>query len=69
MKKLLFLLFLFISTAATPPKEYTFKLTDAQVQDLWQALQQSNAPHQKVVELQTLIQQQYAAQADTTNKK
>jgi len=58
-----------IFISGMPPKDYTFKLTDAQVQLLWQVMDQSTAPHLQVKEIQAVIQSQYQAQIDTTQKK
>lgn len=58
-----------IFVSGMPPKDYTFKLTEAQVATLWQCLEASNAPHLQVKEIQSVIQSQYQAQQDTTQKK
>lgn len=74
MKKIISILLLISGcslAAYTPPKEYTFKFTDAQVSILWNVINQSNAPHLQVTEIQNLIQSQYQQQIqkDSINNK
>lgn len=68
MKKTIIVLIAIALISAMPPKDYTFKLTDQQVQTLWLCLEASNAPHLQVKEIQSVIQSQYQAQQDTAHK-
>jgi hypothetical protein len=75
MKKTIFaavgtIILLMAIYAGTPPKEFTLKLTDAQLNLLWGVIDNSNSPHATVKELQDILLPQIQKQmADTTNKK
>jgi hypothetical protein len=75
MKKTIFaavgtIILLMAIYAGTPPKEFTLKLTDAQLNQLWYVIENSAASHVQVKEIQDIIQGQVQKQmADTTNKK
>lgn len=53
----------------TQPKKYRFELTEAQVSLLWYTIDNSEASHVGVKELQKLLADQYNAQKDTTKQK
>lgn len=51
-------------------KKFKLEFTDTQVKMLWNAIDNSSAPHDQIKALETIIQQQYAVQlSDSTKKK
>jgi hypothetical protein len=72
-KTILALLFIaviaFILFAFTSEKKYKFEFSDQQLNQVWQVIDASSAPHDQVKAVQGLIQQQLKGQMDTTKKK
>lgn len=74
MKKLIiFIAILFLSFKTNEEQKYKFEFTAEQLQIIFTAVDNSNAPHDKVKEIEVAIQQQYSAQLpkpdSTKNKK
>lgn len=57
------------SFVGNAPKKYKFEFNEQEVSALWNVVDQSNAPHQQVEAVKKIIQDQYAAQTDTTKQK
>jgi hypothetical protein len=68
MKKSIIIL-AFILLAFTPEKKYKFEFNDAELNALYNCIDNSNAPHMQVKEVEALIQSQLKGQIDTTKHK
>lgn len=58
----------FDKDSTTPPKVFTFTFTEAQLNKLYNGLDQSNAPHSDIKEIQNIISIQYSKQLQDTSK-
>lgn len=73
MKKTLIIISLILLIAFTPTQEkkYKFEFNDQELNLLWNTIDNSNAPHQQVKEIQQIIQNQLKGQviSDSTKLK
>jgi hypothetical protein len=68
MKKTIILI-AFILLAFIPEKKYKFEFNDAELNALYNCIDNSTASHVQVKEIEALIQQQLKGQLDTTKHK
>lgn len=59
----------FTLLAFSQEKKYKFELNEGELNKLWYIIDNSNAPHNSVKEIQALIQAQLKSQVDTSKVK
>lgn len=74
MKKTFAVLIAIMLLSGVPEKKYKFEFNDAQLNAIWNCIDNSSAPHDQVKQVQALIQQQLQPQlqqpkTDSTKKK
>lgn len=69
MKKTILILVCLAAVSFQPEKKYKFEFNLNELNAIMYAIDQSNAPHATVKQVQDLITKQYQSQVDTLKKK
>lgn len=69
MKKAIIILGLIFIISFTPEHKYKFEFNEAQLNTLWNCIDNSNAPHNQVKEIEALIQSQLKIQIPADSNK
>lgn len=69
MKKGILTILALLTLSFQQEKKYKLELTATQLQIMWNAIDNSNAPHNQVKEIEALLQSQLKGQVDTAKIK
>lgn len=69
MKKIAIIISLLLISFKPPEKKYHLEFNEVQLNILWNAIDNSTAPHDQIKAVEALIQEQLKSQLDTSKVK